>query len=112
MEAAGIGVWRDTADLWPGEEWRARIRHAISGETRVFLACFSCAGLARERSYQREELIQAVEELRLRGWEVPWLIPVRFDDCDVPDWNIGAGRTLGSLQRADLFWRSARGAAG
>ena len=34
---------------------------------------------------------------------MPWLIPVRFDDCNVPDWDIGAGRTLRSLQYADLF---------
>lgn len=34
---------------------------------------------------------------------MPWLIPVRFDDCEIPDWDIGAGRTIGSIQRADLF---------
>src|SRR5262249_33660733 len=41
--------------------------------------------------------------LRLRSPEVPWLIPIRFDDCDIPDLVIGAGRTLDWLQRADLF---------
>ena len=45
----------------------------------------------------------AIEQLRSRRPDVPWLIPVRFDDCDIPDWAIGAGRTLGSIQRADLF---------
>jgi hypothetical protein len=34
---------------------------------------------------------------------VPWLIPVRFDDCDIPDLDLGGGRTLASIQRADLF---------
>jgi hypothetical protein len=34
---------------------------------------------------------------------VPWLIPVRLDDCDIPDWDLGAGRTLASIQRSDLF---------
>jgi hypothetical protein len=28
---------------------------------------------------------------------------VRFDDCDMPHLELGAGRTLGSIQRADLF---------
>lgn len=32
-----------------------------------------------------------------------WLIPVRFDDGDVPDWDLGAGRTLSDLNYADLF---------
>lgn len=103
LEVAGIRVWRDTADLRPGDDWRARIRRVISGDARVFLACFSRSGLARERSYQREELILAIEELRLRGHEAPWLIPVRFDDCPIPDWSIGAGRTLDMLQGANLF---------
>jgi hypothetical protein len=34
LEAAGVRVWRDTADLWPGEDWRAKIRHAITGDAR------------------------------------------------------------------------------
>ena len=103
LEAAGIRVWRDTADLWPGEDWRAKIRHAITTDAFVFIACFSRNSLARETSYQNEELVLAIGQLRLRRPDVPWLIPVRFDDCDIPDLDIGAGRTLTSLQRADLF---------
>jgi WD40 repeat protein len=103
LEAAGIKVWRDTADLWPGQDWRAEIRRAIGQDTLVFVACFSQAGLARDRSYQNAELALAIEELRYRRPENPWLIPVRFDDCEIPDWDIGGGRTLTSLQTADLF---------
>ena len=103
LEAAGILVWRDTADLRPGQDWRLAIRNAIAGNTRVFLACLSSYGLAKERSYQREELILAIEEMRLRSPDTPWLIPVRLDECPVPDWNPGAGRTLARLQCVDLF---------
>ena len=103
LEAAGIPVWRDTADLWPGEDWRARIRDAITDNALVFLACFSKSSLARGRSYQNEEFVLAIEQLRQRSPERPWLIPVRFDDCEIPDRDIGGGRTLGSLQRVDLF---------
>src|SRR5579875_2645397 len=105
LQAAGIPVWRDTADLWPGQDWKARIRSAIVGETLVFLACFSSRALARDRGYQNEELALAIEESRLRPPEQPWLIPVRFDACQIPDREIGGGRTLGSIQRADLFGR-------
>lgn len=45
----------------------------------------------------------AIEQLRLRPADDSWLIPVRFDDCQIPDRDIGAGRTLGSIHRADLF---------
>jgi len=103
LEAAGIPVWRDTADLWPGEDWRANIRRAITNNALVFIACFSQAGLDREESYQNEELILAIEQLRRRRPDNPWLIPVRFDKCQIPDLDLGAGRTLASIQWADLF---------
>jgi transcriptional regulator with XRE-family HTH domain len=103
LEAAGITVWRDTADLWPGEDWRANIRRAITDDALVFIACFSRTSLGRIKSYQNEELILAIEQLRQRRPEDPWLIPVRFDECDIPDRDIGDGRTLRSIQWADLF---------
>jgi TIR domain len=103
LEAAGIRVWRDTDDLWPGEDWRIRIRRAITDDALAFIACFSSNSVSRETSYQNEELLLAIEQLRLRRPGDPWLIPVRFDDCAIPDWDIGGGRTLASIQRVDLF---------
>jgi hypothetical protein len=31
------------------------------------------------------------------------LIPVRFDDCEIPAWDLGAGRTLADVNYIDLF---------
>ena len=103
LEAAGISVWRDTANLWPGEDWRRKIRDAITNNALVFIACFSSRSAARATSYQNEELLLAIEQLRLRRLDDPWLIPVRFDDCRVPDRDLGGGRTLASIQHVDLF---------
>jgi hypothetical protein len=103
LEDAGVPVWHDTASLWPGEDWRAKIRGAISRDALVFIACFSSHSIARRKSYQNEELLLAIDQLRRRSPDDPWLIPVRFDDCDIPDFELGAGRTLTSIQRADLF---------
>jgi nucleoside phosphorylase len=103
LEAAGVQVWRDIADLWPGEDWRIRIRKAITNEALVFIACFSARSVARTKSYQNEELTLAIDELRQRPVDNPWLIPVRFDDCAIPDREIGGGRTFSTLQRVDLF---------
>lgn len=103
LEAAGISVWRDTANLWPGEDWRAKIRRAITDNALVFMACFSRQSAARATSYQYEELTLAIEQLRRRRPDDPWLIPVRFDDCPVPDLDLDAGRALSSIQGADLF---------
>jgi hypothetical protein len=103
LQSAGIPVWRDTAELWPGEDWRFKIRRAITDNALVFIACFSKASLARSKSYQNEELTLAIDQLRLRPPDDPWLIPVRFDECEIPDRDIGGGRTLASIQRVDLF---------
>lgn len=109
LESAGIQVWRDTANLWPGQNWHERIRHAITSNALVFIACFSAASLRRVSNYQNEELTLAIEEIRKRPASVPWIIPVRLDDCEIPDRDIGAGRTLRSIHRADLFGPNASG---
>ena len=57
LEAAGIPVWRDTDSLWPGQDWRVKIRRAITDDTLAFIACFSHNSLNRAKSYQNEELV-------------------------------------------------------
>jgi hypothetical protein len=103
LERAGIPVWRDVAHLWPGQDWRAQIRTAITRDALVFLACFSRASARRAQSYQNEELNEAIGQVRRRPHEVTWLIPVRFDDCQLPGMDIGGGRDLHYLQSANLF---------
>lgn len=103
LAAAEIPVWRDTAELRPGDNWALRIRQAIEKDALIVIACFSKRGLARAVSYQYAELALAIEQARLRRPDVPWLIPVRFDECDIPALDIGGGSTLRSIQRSDLF---------
>jgi TIR domain len=103
LEAAGILVWRDTDSLWPGEDWRAKIRDAITRDALVFIACFSASSAARKATYMNEEVRLAVEQLRQRQPSDPWLIPVRFNECEIPDFELDSNRTLASIQRADLF---------
>jgi peptide/nickel transport system substrate-binding protein len=108
LQAAGIRVWRDTADLWPGEDWRTKIRRAITSDALVFIACFSRRSTARRKSYQNEELNLAIEELRQRPEDQPWFVPVRLDDCQIPGIYIGGGnRTLSHIQCVDLFGKHA-----
>jgi len=103
LSAAGIQVWRDRNELWPGDEWKIEIRRAIQRNALAFIACFSPASLVTERTYQNEELNLAAEEYRLRQPGRPWLFPVRFGDVDLPPFDLGAGKTLDALQRTDLF---------
>lgn len=103
LEAAQIPYWRDRKDLGPGDAWKAKIREAIRGGSLVFLACFSDNSRAKAKSHMNEELTLAVEEYRKMPPGRTWLIPVRFDSGDVPEWDLGAGRTLSDLNYSDLF---------
>ena len=103
LEDGGVRVWRDVKNLWPGEDWQAKIREAIGADSLAFIACFSKNSERRPRTYQRSELLLAIEELRERPADRAYLMPVRLDDCRVPDLDIGGGRTLGSLTWVDLF---------
>jgi TIR domain len=103
LEAGGVRVWRDISSLGPGEDWKAKIREAIGADSLAFVACFSKNSEGRRRTYQRSELLLAIEELRERPPDKAYLMPVRFDDCKIPELDIGAGRTLSSLTWVDLF---------
>jgi hypothetical protein len=103
LQAAGVPVWCDSGDLWPGQDWKSMIRRAINDEALAFIACFSSRSVNRVKGYQNEELMLAVEQVRLRQPGDSWLIPVRFDDCVIPPLDIGGGRTLDAIQGVDLF---------
>lgn len=108
LKAADIPVWTDKTKLSPGEDWQLTIRKAIQRNALAFVAVFSSKSQARDKSYQHEELSLAVEQFRQHPPGRIWLIPVRLDDCELPDYPLGAGRTLDSLQRVDLFGEDAK----
>lgn len=103
LEAAQVPYFRDRKNLGPGDAWRAKIRDAIRTGALVFLACFSASSRAKEKSHMNEELTLAIEEFRKMPPGRTWLIPIRFDGGDVPEWDLGAGRTLRDLNYVDLF---------
>ena len=101
LEIYGAHVWLDRDSIAPGTRWKAAIRNAIR-EGTFFIACFSRASVARERTYMNEELVLAIEEIRLRPQDRSWFLPVMLDSSEVPDREIGAGQTLGDFQVVDL----------
>jgi TIR domain len=101
-EARGIETWIDRHKIKPGQRWQKAIEDAIRSGA-FFVACFSHAHSARTRTYMNEELYIALEEVRLRPAEASWFIPIRLDDCEVPDWPIGPGLSIRSFQWLDMF---------
>lgn len=107
LREADIPVWRDTESLWPGDDWRQKIREAITEGAFAFIPIFTSTSVAKGVSGQNEELYLAAEEMRRRQPGVPWMIPVRFDDCRLPRLRLAGGDTLDAIQRADLFGEDA-----
>jgi len=102
LEYYKIKVWIDRESLSGGERWKAAIRESIKRGS-FFIACFSDNYINKDISYMNEELIIAIEELRLRPYNRKWFIPIRLSNCEIPARPIGAGETLQDIQRIDMF---------
>lgn len=102
LKAANVDVWLDRERIAPGMRWQDSIVHAIS-QGAFFMACFSKQYWSRPKTVMNTELGIAIGELRDRRNDQVWFIPVRLDDCRIPDFQIRPGETLVHLQYVDLF---------
>jgi formylglycine-generating enzyme required for sulfatase activity len=102
LEARGIETWIDRHKIKPGQRWERAIEDAIRSGA-FFVACFSSAYSGRTRTYMNEELQIAFQEVRLRPADTSWFIPVRLDECEIPDLRIAPELTVRSFQWLDMF---------
>ena len=102
LRSIGINVWLDRDKLFGGMRWKSEIKKAIR-DGMYFLACFSDNYSKKPSSYMNEELLLAVDEIRLKPFDNTWFIPIRLTNCSIPEIPIGAGSTLRDLQWIDLF---------
>lgn len=94
LSEAGYKPWMDTKDILPGELWVNSIQVAIQNSD-FFLACLST------NSVDKRGMLQKEIKSALDTWEGMlegdiYLIPVRLDDCAVPE-------RLSNFQWVDLF---------
>jgi hypothetical protein len=108
LESQSVGVWLDRNEIQPGVRWKDAIRSAIQAGS-LFLACFSREYSARDRNFMNEELILAIEELRMRPTDRSWFIPILLGSGKIPDRDIGGGETLHSIQWVDLSTKWGQG---
>jgi hypothetical protein len=97
--AQGFDPWMDRRKLIPGQNWPRAIEHAIAASD-FFVACFSRHAGGKRGCFQ-SELRYALDCARRLPLEDVFLIPVRFEECGVPE------RISRELQYVDLFpdWR-------
>jgi hypothetical protein len=94
LSETGFKPWMDTKDILPGERWPSSIRRAIRGSD-FFLACLS-ANSIEKRGWVQREIKQALDILQGMLDRDIYLIPVRLEDCEVPE-------SLRDIQWVDLF---------
>lgn len=102
LKAKGVDVWLDRESIRPGVRWKDAIRNAIR-QGDFFISCFSDAYHKRMKTYMNEELTLAIEELRQLPAQRVWFIPVLLCNCQIPDFNLGAGSTLRDIQGVALY---------
>jgi len=103
LSDAGFKPWMDEFDLLPGQNWREEIDNAIN-QSDVFLACLSKHSVKKE-GYIQKEFRQALNRYAEKTSGSIYFIPVRLDECDIPDLRIPQfGINLHDFHWVD-FWK-------
>ena len=102
LTSRSIKVWLDRQALGPGDRWKREIKKAIR-DGAFFIACFSKEYHKRAKTYMNEELTLAIEQIRQLHIDRKWFIPIKLDDCEIPDIDIGPGETLQDFNYVDLY---------
>ena len=102
LASYGIDFWLDLQDIKGGEFWELKIQDAIQ-TSDFFIACFSKEYDERRETYMNKELTLAID--RLRGFHVNnvWFIPVKLNECEIPNFEITGSKTLQSLHHVELY---------
>lgn len=83
LERAGFAPWMDRRKLLPGQNWPRAIEGAIE-TADFFVGCFSRNSVRKRGNFQGE-LRYALECARMAPVDDVFLIPVRLDDCRLPE---------------------------
>lgn len=83
LKEKGYQPWLDKEDLLLGQNWRTEIPRVIR-ESQIFIACLSQRSVTKY-GYVQREFRMALNEYANRPPESIYLIPLRLDECDIPD---------------------------
>jgi hypothetical protein len=83
LKEKGFKPWLDKEEILPGEKWDAKIKTSLR-KSDFLIVCMSKKSLSK-RGYVQKEVRMALDEAQKMPGNSIYIIPVRFDDCDVPD---------------------------
>ncbi len=90
----GIDPWLDAEALLPGQDWNLEIHRAVR-TSDVVIVCLSRKATTKA-GYVQKEIKFALDLADEQPQGTSFLIPVRLEECDVPE-------RLQALHRVDLF---------
>jgi hypothetical protein len=110
---SGLRPWLDKKRLMPGQNWPRAIETAIH-TSDFFVACFSRRAISKRGSFHSELRYALFCAAKVPLDEI-FLIPLRLDDCVVPnriskqtqyldlfpDWKAGVGRLIDVIKAQD-----------
>ena len=103
LKQAGYKPWFDQEDLLAGQNWRDEIPKALKNSD-MFLACLSSTSISKQGYIQRE-FKMAMERLADCPPGTIYLIPIKLDDCQIPELRQSEyGLNLRDLQWID-YWK-------
>jgi hypothetical protein len=79
----GISPWLDEIDLLPGQKWRDEIPKAVRS-SHAILICLSSQAVNKE-GYIQKEIVYALDVAQEKPEGTIFLIPIRLEECDVPE---------------------------
>lgn len=82
LRRAGFEPWMDKQKLLPGQNWPRAIERAIE-ISDFFIGCFSTRSVLK-RGYFQSELRYALEVATRVPLEDTFIIPIRFNECELP----------------------------
>ena len=100
LKEAEFEPWLDEKELLAGQVWRDEIQKAIK-KSDFIIACLSKISVAK-KGYVQKEYRTALDLYEERPPGDISLIPVRLDDCTVPDLNVRT-TNLRDIQWVDFF---------
>ena len=100
---AGYRPWMDEVDLIAGQNWRDEIPQAIE-KSDIFIACLSSRSVSKRGYVQREFRLALNQLAEMPAGEI-YLIPLKLDDCEIPDLRQAEyGVNLRDIQWLD-YWK-------
>ncbi len=94
LKGDGIRPWLDELDILPGKKWDLEIRKAVRA-SQAILICLSNRSVSKS-GYVQKEIKIALDIADEKPDDVIFLIPVRLEECAVPD-------RLGAFQWVNLY---------